>query len=248
MQVLPLRSASVRVCRTPARIRSGPSIEAPAARAIRSAMRKPTPNTLVSSYGVLEHHPVGGRAVVIADPGDQVAEAVGRQQQVKLAHHAQIRPRFGRLLGAAVTQPDRRERPFGIAIDGVEHVAQPVAVDEGGRPLGAHVLDAPEVRDHGLDVRGGQRPRLGHLDLKAVAPVIDPGSDDVGSLPLLEVDQRARRARRAHRRHHRHRAPPSRSRRWRSACRLTVTSASNSSMVVTLAASQAPSRTDVTEM
>ena len=49
MQVLPLRSASASTCSAAARARSGSSGGQPRPRAIRSAIRKPTPNTLVSS-------------------------------------------------------------------------------------------------------------------------------------------------------------------------------------------------------
>ena len=116
-------------------------------RAIRSAMAKPTPNTLVSWYGSAVISSWARAAVVLVQAAGQVGETVGREQQVQPAGDAQLLP------GAA--PPPRRARgsapprktPGGVAVDDVEHVGGAEACHQVVGALGPDVLDAPQVAE-----------------------------------------------------------------------------------------------------
>ena len=83
---------------------------------------------------VLAHDPVRGRPVVLADPLDQVAEPVRREQQVQLAGHAQRVPRCRRL-----RRPARPPSPTAAnAALGSRSIASSTPRCRTGRqPLGA---------------------------------------------------------------------------------------------------------------
>ncbi len=53
------------------------------------------------------------------------------------------------------------------------------------------MLDPLQVGGQHLRIIGRQRPRLGDLDLSAVAAVLHPGAADLDTLALLEMNQRA---------------------------------------------------------
>ena len=133
-------------------------------------------------------------AVVLVDPRRQIGEAVGREQQVKPARDAERLPRLGRLLGAVRRAARPRRTPPRVAVDRVQHPGGAEAVDELGGALGADVLDPAQVGDQRLRVLGRQRPGLGHLDLAAVAAVVDPGPDDAGRARAPRGAPAARRA------------------------------------------------------
>jgi hypothetical protein len=57
--------------------------------------------------------------------------------------------------------------------------------------LGADVLDAPEVDAQRLLVGGRQGVRLRDLDLRSVAGVVHPGSENARALFVLEVTERS---------------------------------------------------------
>ena len=93
----------------------------PTPRAIRSAIRKPTPNTLVSSYGrsLTTRCAV---AVLGVDPLDQVREPVRREQQVQLPRHAQPSQEAAASLGALPRRsPTAANAASRVAVDRVEH-------------------------------------------------------------------------------------------------------------------------------
>ncbi len=109
MQVLPPRSASASRCRTPARARSGSSRRARRGRARSGpAIRNPTPNTLVSSYGRSLTTRCARVAVGLVDPRHQVGEPVRREQQVQPPRDPQPLPRFDRLLRSRCRAARRR--------------------------------------------------------------------------------------------------------------------------------------------
>ena len=86
---------------TAARARAGRVGGTPAARAIVSAIWKPTPNTLVRSYGRSRTTCVRAVAVLLRDPRDEPREPVRREQQVQRAGGAQRVPGLDRLVRRA---------------------------------------------------------------------------------------------------------------------------------------------------
>ena len=80
---------------------------------------------------------------------------------------------------------------LGIGVDDVEDLLGAEAGDELLGAAGADVLDPAQVAAERGGVLGRQRPRLRHLDLAAVAAVVDPVADDPDPLALLEVDEGA---------------------------------------------------------
>ena len=103
---------------------------------------------------------MGGRAVVLVDPGREVGQAVGRQQEVQPPRHAQLLPGLGGLLGPARAQPDLGEGVLGVGVDDVEHLLGTEAGDKLLGATGADVLDPAQVPGEGGGVLGRQRPRL----------------------------------------------------------------------------------------
>ena len=87
-------------------------------------------------------------------------------------------------------EPDPLDREARVVVDRVQDAPRPVLVDEPPGPLGADVLDPPQVADQHLGIIGRQRARLERLDLRSVAAVIDPDPGHVRALALLKVDQR----------------------------------------------------------
>ena len=136
---------------------------------------------------------MGAVAVRLPDPGSQVGQAVGRQQQVQPSGDPQALPGAGGLGEGGAADAGGGEGLVRVVVDRVERLRRPVAVDEALRPLGPDVLDADQVGEDrlGVGVRRRQGARLGDLDLPAVAAVLDPGPGHVGALALLEVDQGA---------------------------------------------------------
>ncbi len=112
------------------------------------------------------------------------------QQQVQLARDTQLVPGGGRLVRAGRTEPNGCEGGRRVAVDRVEHVLVPVAVEQRLRPLAPDVPDAAQVGEQPRLVRGRQRSCLGDLDLRSVAAVVHPLAADPRPLALLEVDDR----------------------------------------------------------
>jgi hypothetical protein len=145
---------------------------------------KPTPNTLVSSYGRLR-----AVAVVARDAGDEPGEPVRREQEVERSGRAQPVPRPDRLVCAARAEPGGAECRVRVAVDRVQDA---VAVAQQ-QPLGAaraDVLDPPEVRGQGRVAGGRERLGAGDLDLQPEPPVVLPDAGDPHALPLLQVRDR----------------------------------------------------------
>ena len=121
-----------------ARARAGESAATPPARAIVSAIWKPTPNTLVSSYGRPRTTCVrAGRRTPSSMPRHEPGEPVRREQQVQRAGGAQRVPRPDRLVRAPRVEPHRTERGARVAVDRVQHVvavARRAAAPRAPRP------------------------------------------------------------------------------------------------------------------
>ena len=155
-------------------VRAGESAATPPARAIRSAIWKPTPNTLVSSYGRSRTTRCARVAVVLGDPRDEPGEPVRREQQVQRAGRAQAVPRARPPRSCASGSARPRGTPRAGRASIASSTLLAVALEQRAARAGADVLDALEVGEQ----RGvaGRRERLGRrdLDLHPEAPVVLP--------------------------------------------------------------------------
>ena len=160
-----------------ARARAGESAATPTARAIVSAIAKPTPNTLVSSYGRSRDDAVArGRRTRLCDPRRPAsASPCGASSRCSPRVERSASQERDRLAGALRLQPARaRTRARGSASIALEHVS-PCAVEQ---PRGAPRPDVPDPlagrRAAPPSPDGASGSALAHLDLQPVARVVLP--------------------------------------------------------------------------
>ena len=188
-QVEPSRSASVSAWTTAARARAGASGAIPPARAIASAIRNPTPNTLVSSYGRSRttrcaRSPCSCviRGTSHARPCGASCRCSARLDRSPCHERTASFVRFG-------FSPMARNARVRVGVDQLEHVGA-VPVEQLPRPAGADVLDALEVREQRRVAGRGDRLGRRDADLHAEAAVVLPGAADPRALALLQVGDR----------------------------------------------------------
>ena len=98
---------------------------------------------------------VGGIAVRVMDPRDQVGQPVRREQQMQATRQPQALPGGAGLVGRAAAQAGRAQGRAGVAVDRLDDFGDAVAVDQPRGPLDPQVLDAHQVDRDRLGVGRG---------------------------------------------------------------------------------------------